>query len=986
MNVHSINLCYFRKKCIIVSAPHFNRSHKEGAIFTCNPNENNTCNYWNLDSGNKENQRDQRMGFSMSVINDFLLICAPLWHRKANNARLMYLGRCSVLNKSHQFVSNFSVCETENTDSNVYHGYCESGFSTDGIVYNNKYLFYLGAPGSYLSKGVIFAEIQGTKSRLKTSEERLKDYSYMGYSVSSGNFTGNEYGDVVGGAPRANNLKGMVILYSLKFSPSRLELLNIFENPDDQVGAYFGATVCAIDFNNDGKDELLVGSPYYSTFADEGRVYIYTNNKIFKGLDLLDEYLNPDVRAYALFGSTITKIGDLNNDGYNDVAIGAPGGGPDGKGAVYIYNGGVTGIRSTYSQVIYASDFLSSFETGFGSSISKGVDVDGNKYPDIAIGAYNSGKVFFFRSKPVITITDKLMTNVTQVPTDLESSNCLGPNLEKYYCIEFKLDLKYSGISVPQNLLVRVNMEIDSQRSLDKRGYFRDNSSSVFNNNLIQNVTLSKDKNLTISYTTYIAISGKIDIIEPIIFNTKYEVFDNSTDCISGFCSVFDAFSNSGSRTQVSYLIKCNDTECKIDLSLNSSLIINGSPQQNEIIYGVTEMVNVHSKLINFDDTAYQVQLKVKFNSDLELIGIEINGKSNLLRTISIIDGSTMELLFLVSNSLVKLKEIDVVVKFSVHKLTPSSLEYMFELETFAIGIEQNTNNNKVLLKVPTKIETCVLVGGFVSPMTAFFDKDFKAPRNSSLFSDDGQEVMFTFDIENSGFHSINAMVTEIDIVVKKDNIAVIYVEDLRVDSVQCDPIINGLSSNNTNFSPLYQFNSNINLYGEKTQENKFINHEKLDCRSGTCKIYTCNITNLDSKKTAKVYVKAKLFSANLVQLQLPYTRVYTSIEVKFNGIDRERNVQRKDCSLSSIVTFTIQEQTKGQNSIKWWIILLSAVGALLLLAVFTFVLRRAGFFERKRKIKEISGPSQEKNINERANPLAHEQNVVDGDENDDDI
>ena len=38
---------------------------------------------------------------------------------------------------------------------------------------------------------------------------------------------------------------------------------------------------------------------------------------------------------------------------YLDVAIGAPGGGPDGKGAVYIYNGGANGILLQYSQVCF---------------------------------------------------------------------------------------------------------------------------------------------------------------------------------------------------------------------------------------------------------------------------------------------------------------------------------------------------------------------------------------------------------------------------------------------------------------------------------------------------------------------------------------------------------------------------------------------------------------------------------------------------------
>lgn len=45
----------------------------------------------------------------------------------------------------------------------------------------------------------------------------------------------------------------------------------------------------------------------------------------------------------------MTNLGDLNKDGYEDIAIGAP---YEGKGAVYIYLGSKNGIIKTPSQVI----------------------------------------------------------------------------------------------------------------------------------------------------------------------------------------------------------------------------------------------------------------------------------------------------------------------------------------------------------------------------------------------------------------------------------------------------------------------------------------------------------------------------------------------------------------------------------------------------------------------------------------------------------
>ena len=50
------------------------------------------------------------------------------------------------------------------------------------------------------------------------------------------------------------------------------------------------------------------------------------------------------------FGTSMTSAGDLNNDGFNDVIIGAPHV-DENRGAVYVYHGGKTGILNDIKQV-----------------------------------------------------------------------------------------------------------------------------------------------------------------------------------------------------------------------------------------------------------------------------------------------------------------------------------------------------------------------------------------------------------------------------------------------------------------------------------------------------------------------------------------------------------------------------------------------------------------------------------------------------------
>lgn len=117
----------------------------------------------------------------------------------------------------------------------------------------------------------------------------------------------------------------------------------------------------AVDVNGDKLDDLLVGAPFYSPsrrqFGDRGRVYVYLNNgnngfkinspTILTGFRSLSQ---GNGRPDARFGSTMISVGDINKDGVDDVAIGAPY--EDINGVVYIYHGKyIEGLINEYSQV-----------------------------------------------------------------------------------------------------------------------------------------------------------------------------------------------------------------------------------------------------------------------------------------------------------------------------------------------------------------------------------------------------------------------------------------------------------------------------------------------------------------------------------------------------------------------------------------------------------------------------------------------------------
>lgn len=137
--------------------------------------------------------------------------------------------------------------------------------------------------------------------------------------------------------------------------------------------------------NNEGKFEM-------------GRVYvIYQRSSMgaYRRVHVLD-----GVNSRARFGLSLCSLGDINLDGYEDFAVGAPYDGPSGRGAVYIYHGSKDGVLQKHSQVILAEEISRSMGgtiTTFGFSLAGGMDLDENDYPDLAIGSYLSDTAFFFR-------------------------------------------------------------------------------------------------------------------------------------------------------------------------------------------------------------------------------------------------------------------------------------------------------------------------------------------------------------------------------------------------------------------------------------------------------------------------------------------------------------------------------------------------------------------------------------------------------------
>ena len=198
---------------------------------------------------------------------------------------------------------------------------------------------------------------------------------------------------------------------SLIFVATSLLLLagKIFAHPQPET--VFREEVIGCDFNNDGAEDLAIGAPLQDvgTVVNAGAVHVvYGSNP--NGLQdttparQLWNQNNLGMANYAgisyVFGAALTA-GDFNQDGFCDLAVGAPGHGfvNQSSGAVNILYGASNGLISTSVPGIPSTMFngqifdqntggipgqVESFDA-FGASLSCG-DFNNDGYDDLAIG------------------------------------------------------------------------------------------------------------------------------------------------------------------------------------------------------------------------------------------------------------------------------------------------------------------------------------------------------------------------------------------------------------------------------------------------------------------------------------------------------------------------------------------------------------------------------------------------------------------------
>ncbi|XP_047021032.1 integrin alpha-PS2 isoform X2 [Helicoverpa zea] len=520
------------RKMILVGAPEdqlysvydYNVT-RPGTVYRCDPGFRNygaegnaraldRCSPMHFDKNPKNNEdrqgrpidqkSNQWFGATLTSTgrNGAIIACAPRYvsYVSAKLNQRDPVGTCFVATSPDlNDVKEFSPCRTSSHGQRKT-GMCQAGFSA-AISKDGQRLF-MGAPGSFFWQGRTFSidpkesffyympkipeegqlmtqSMSGRPALMSTPEASPKyDDSYMGYSIAVGDFAGQGIQSVAVGVPRGAGLKGLVVLYTW-------ELQNIKNISGSQIGAYFGYSIASGDIDGDGFDDVIVGAPMFtktkSDGYEHGRIYVIYQDK---DRSFTRSHARTGDVSRGRFGLAVTSLGDINYDGFGDIAVGAPYGGEHGRGVVYIYHGSEAGIHEKYSQAITAEEISPTLST-FGFSLSGGVDLDNNNYTDLAVGAYKSDSVVFLKSRPVVKVSADVKFLGDSKLISLTDKKCHLANGTTVACAQLMFCLTYGGVNVDQQIKFEVTLDLDSRQKTSKRLFLAETRETTYKTQIL---------------------------------------------------------------------------------------------------------------------------------------------------------------------------------------------------------------------------------------------------------------------------------------------------------------------------------------------------------------------------------------------------------------------------------------------------------------------------------------------------------------------
>jgi len=738
--------------------------------------------------------------------------------------------------------------------------------------------------------------------------------------------------------------------------------------------------------------------------ADEGRVFVYLSDG---SAGITQRWA--DTSAYtpvilkgngdsgARFGTAMANAGDLNDDGFNDVVIGAPLT-DGGRGAVYVYHGG-SPMSDKFKQKILASDITNAQLEYFGQSLQGNVDLDGNEYPDVAVGAPKSDSIAIFRSRPVAKFTG---TNVFTVK-DIDIFKCLKK--PERNCTQAQFCLTVNGKNIESTVAVDIKLKLDP-----KFNRLTFNDSSVVKS--YSNFKLIKGK--PNCETVYLKVADSVDNYnDPLTSVLEYDLTEEHKNI--ALSSISDPDLDHFVKAEANFQKNCGTGGtgvCVYDLEMSatyelpaSDLQVVGSKNITDLSANRTRLavaaesndvaINVKGVVKNLQQTAFDAQVEVLFDESLSWN--EITSASNCIKdkggkvvkrgkmNVKVIEYTSAAY----GNILKEGEECKFDIKFTWSQLrlkgTTKKVDISLLASTKVTTTTKNKNHDKDLKNDEVKISFPVvyrsdadLKSRIIGDVGAIFNVTTQSKSISRVeeIGEGVSSVKLTYEVKGNGYSNIPRSKLSISYPAKFQSngteFPLLYLYELKCE---------GQSNDKASVPECVCDMSKVNKYKlitpaiNRADLNTTKNHTLLvnpelmrfppggnviDCKDPTtkakmCESFSCQINDLGGEaELVNVVAKYRVYTPTFTFKTNVTEQVVMKAVISYNTEDTKNHLSK---NAESVTSLTLQRIIKAElyiapqvvpNTNQIWIYIVAIVGGLILLILAVFGLYKCGFFNSK--------------------------------------
>lgn len=392
----------------------------------------------------------------------------------------------------------------------------------------------------------------------------------------------------------------------------------------------------------------------------------------------------------------------------------------------------------------------------FGFSLSGDVDLDGNLYPDLVVGTYESGSVFVFRAQPIMQMTTSIQFNTSRL-ISLNDTQCKLSDRTDVFCTVMKACFKYEGDSLNNQYEFDIEYVLDAQSPKIPRMFFvEDEGNNIRKDHYIMKI----GKDLCRQFKVYIhpEIRDKLTSFEA---DVRMNLTQNK------YSMKYPR--NPRAQLQPVIAIKKSDNHgliirknCGSDNICIPNLQLHCTMPILKYYLGSGEKLNLTVRIQNSHHDAFEAVFKLALPNGMDYINVKQMDKTNVLVRCSVIHPANQSSVLYcdIGNPLMggHVVNFNVLLQPNFPSTNFQEAFYQFDMSVNSSNPEDDStlDDNTVQFKLPIGVQTGLFVEGESKPKDLYYNPNNHTTINITREIEIGPLLTHNYTIRNEGPFSLD--------------------------------------------------------------------------------------------------------------------------------------------------------------------------------------------------------------------------------------